>query len=96
MIAKFAASAGVSVVEEFTDEGVSGTRPLADRPGLSALLARILGNGVRVVLVEKADRLARDLERVQTVVRETAAEVSRALQATSATSAQANDKEQAS
>ena len=70
MIAKFAASAGVSVVEEFTDEGVSGTRPLADRPGLSALLARILGNGVRVVLVEKADRLARDLIEAELILRE--------------------------
>ncbi|MEZ5989856.1 MAG: recombinase family protein [Planctomycetota bacterium] len=70
VIAKFAASAGVSVVEEFTDEGVSGTKPLAQRPGLSALLARILSNGVRLVLVEKADRLARDLIEAELILRE--------------------------
>ena len=46
---------------EFRDEGVSGTKDLDDREGLSDLLARIRSNGVRVVLVERADRLARDL-----------------------------------
>ncbi|MFI5397922.1 MAG: recombinase family protein [Candidatus Binatia bacterium] len=46
---------------EYRDEGVSGTRDLDDREGLSDLLARIRSNGVRVVLVERADRLARDL-----------------------------------
>ncbi len=46
---------------EFRDEGVSGTKELDDREGLSDLLARIRSNGVRVVLVERADRLARDL-----------------------------------
>lgn len=70
MVAKFAASAGISVVEEFTDEGISGTKPLAQRPGLSALLARILSNGVRLVLVEKADRLARDLIEAELILRE--------------------------
>lgn len=46
---------------EFRDEGVSGTKDLDDREGLSDLLAWIRPNGVRVVLVERADRLARDL-----------------------------------
>jgi len=49
------------VVEEFVDEGVSGTNELADRKGLAALLDRIDSNGVRVVVVENATRLARDL-----------------------------------
>jgi DNA invertase Pin-like site-specific DNA recombinase len=48
-------------VGEFRDEGVSGTKDLDAREGLSDLLARIRSNGVRVVLVERADRLARDL-----------------------------------
>jgi DNA invertase Pin-like site-specific DNA recombinase len=43
------------------DEGVSGTKDLDHRDGLSDLLARVRGNGVRLVLVERADRLARDL-----------------------------------
>lgn len=46
---------------EFRDEGVSGTKGELDRDGLSGLFVAIRGNGVRTVIVEKADRLARDL-----------------------------------
>jgi DNA invertase Pin-like site-specific DNA recombinase len=60
-IRRFAASNGFTVVEEFVDAGVSGTKDLAARPGLAALLDRVDSNGVKVVLVERADRLARDL-----------------------------------
>lgn len=49
------------IVREFVDEGISGTSEMTDRPALSDLLVAIMGNGVRVVVVEKADRLARDL-----------------------------------
>lgn len=52
---------GHEVVAEFRDEGVSGTNELADREGLVALFDRIDSNGVRVVVVENATRLARDL-----------------------------------
>ena len=48
-------------LEEFSDLGVSGTKELADRPGLAALLDRLESNGVRTVIVERADGLARDL-----------------------------------
>jgi DNA invertase Pin-like site-specific DNA recombinase len=60
-IERFARAAGFEVVDEYRDEGVSGTKELDDREGLSDLLARIRSNGVRVVLVERADRVARDL-----------------------------------
>jgi len=60
-IERFARTAGFDLVDEYRDEGVSGTKELDDREGLSNLLARIRSNGVRVVLVERADRLARDL-----------------------------------
>lgn len=60
-IANFAQRHGVTVVEEFRDEGISGTRELASRPGLAALLDRLEHNGVQLVVVERADRLARDL-----------------------------------
>lgn len=60
-IARFAKAAGFELLGEYRDEGVSGTKDLDDREGLSDLLARIRSNGVRVVLVERADRLARDL-----------------------------------
>jgi DNA invertase Pin-like site-specific DNA recombinase len=49
------------VVEEFYDADVSGTDPIETRPGFSALLDRIEGNGVRTVLVEDASRFARQL-----------------------------------
>lgn len=60
-IQRFAKTAGYELVEEFRDEGVSGTKDLANRPGLAALLDRIESNGVKVAIVERADRLARDL-----------------------------------
>jgi DNA invertase Pin-like site-specific DNA recombinase len=40
---------------------VSGADPLGSRPGWSALMARIDGNGVRGVIVEDASRFAREL-----------------------------------
>jgi len=60
-IQRFATANGYRVMQEYRDEGVSGTKELADRPGLAALLDHLESNGVHVVLVERADRLARDL-----------------------------------
>jgi DNA invertase Pin-like site-specific DNA recombinase len=60
-IAAHAKSAGFVIVDEFSDEGVSGADPIEARAGFSAMLARIAGDGVRVVLVENASRFARDL-----------------------------------
>jgi DNA invertase Pin-like site-specific DNA recombinase len=47
------------VVEEFYDADVSGADPIETRPGFSALLDSIEGNGVRTVLVEDASRSRR-------------------------------------
>lgn len=58
----------MEIVGEFRDEGVSGT--LFDRPGLTDLFRAIKADGVRVVLVEKADRLARDLVVSETLLAE--------------------------
>jgi DNA invertase Pin-like site-specific DNA recombinase len=60
-IARYAKAAGLELLDEYRDEGVSGTRELDDREGLSELLTRIRSNGVRIVIVERSDRLARDL-----------------------------------
>jgi DNA invertase Pin-like site-specific DNA recombinase len=60
-IARFATRNGLDVIGEFRDEGVSGAKELANRPGLAGLIDRLESNGVRVVVVERADRLARDL-----------------------------------
>lgn len=60
-IAKRAKADGFDIVAEFIDAGISGTKDLDERPALSDLFAAIVGNGVRVVLIERADRLARDV-----------------------------------
>ena len=60
-IERFAGVARLELVEEFRDEGISGTRELQNRPGLARVLDRVESNGVKVVIVERADRLARDL-----------------------------------
>ena len=57
----YAKRAGLVVVEWFYDPAVSGADPIETRPGFSALLDRIEGNGVRAVVVEDASRFARDL-----------------------------------
>jgi DNA invertase Pin-like site-specific DNA recombinase len=60
-IARFAKASRLAIVEEYSDLGVSGTKELADRPGLARLIDRLESNGVGTVVVERADRLARDL-----------------------------------
>ena len=69
-VRRYAKAHGVCVEAEYRDEGISGTTELADRPGLVALLAHVQRNGVRTVLVEKADRLARDLVAGELILRE--------------------------
>ena len=60
-IAAFAKAHGYRIVDEFYDAAVSGADPVTERPGFKAMLDRIAGNGVRVILVESPDRFARDL-----------------------------------
>ena len=55
----FASRNGYEILDTFSDEGVSGTVDGFDRPGLSALAGQ-LEQGATVI-VENADRLARDL-----------------------------------
>jgi len=50
-----------SIVEWYRDAGVSGAKLASERPGLSAMIEAILMNGVRTVLIERSDRLARKL-----------------------------------
>src|SRR5688572_8986432 len=60
-IARYAKSSPYALTGEYSDLGVSGTTELSERPGLAALLDQLESNGVRTVIVERADRLARDL-----------------------------------
>lgn len=53
---------GASHVGEFVEEGISGTTEILNRPALTRLVSYCLEHGpVHAVIVEKADRLARDL-----------------------------------
>ena len=60
-VARHAQAAGLAIVGEFHDAAVSGADPVEDRPGFAAMLDRIEGDGVRVVLVEDASRFARSV-----------------------------------
>ena len=60
-IQRYCKRAGITVGEWFNDPAVSGADPIEARPGFAALLDRIEGNGVTIVLVEDASRFARDL-----------------------------------
>jgi DNA invertase Pin-like site-specific DNA recombinase len=57
-ISKWAETNNVKIVRWFEERGVSGT--MLERPALSAMMVALMGNGVRVVVVEKLDRIARD------------------------------------
>lgn len=58
---QYAASHDLEIAEVFREKGISGTTELEDRPALSELFAALEENGVKTVLIEKVDRLARDL-----------------------------------
>ena len=60
-VTAYAKAHGIRILDEFYDAAVSGADPIEDRPGFLAMLGRIAGNGVRCILVETANRFARDL-----------------------------------
>jgi DNA invertase Pin-like site-specific DNA recombinase len=60
-VTAFAKNAGYQIIEEYTDDGVKGADAVDGRPGFAAMLQHIAGNGVRTVIVETANRFARDL-----------------------------------
>jgi DNA invertase Pin-like site-specific DNA recombinase len=60
-IKAFAAAHGYRIVREFREEGVSGTIETMDRPVWSEMMTELHSDGVRTIIVEKLDRLARDL-----------------------------------
>jgi DNA invertase Pin-like site-specific DNA recombinase len=60
-IAKYAKSAGFEIVAEYADEDVKGDLAVDQRPGFAEMMKHIAGNGVRTIIVETANRFARDL-----------------------------------
>lgn len=65
-IESYARSHGLRIVQWFEEKGVSGT--IADRPAFQAMMLALLADGVRVVIIEKLDRLARDLMVQETII----------------------------
>src|SRR5271157_5803812 len=57
----YAKRGGIVIVDWFYDPAVSGTDAIESRPGFAAMLERIAGNGARTIIVETANRFARDL-----------------------------------
>jgi DNA invertase Pin-like site-specific DNA recombinase len=66
-IEKWANANGVEIVRWFEERGVSGT--LLDRPALEELMVALMSNGVRMVLIEKLDRIGRDLIVQETIIK---------------------------
>ena len=54
------------IVRWFEEEGISGT--IADRPAWHAMMEALLSNGTKTVIVERMDRIARDLMVQETLV----------------------------
>lgn len=60
-VRSYAQANGIKIAKIFREEGVSGTKDLENRPALRELLTALHADGVKLVLIEKLDRLARDL-----------------------------------
>lgn len=69
-VRSYAAANEIEIVDEYRDEGVSGKTELEHRSGLAACLERVENNGVKLVLVESADRLARDSMVGEVIIRQ--------------------------
>ncbi len=69
-VRKYAAANDIEIVDEYRDAGVSGRTELEHRSGLAACLERVENNGVKLVLVESADRLARDSMVGEVIIRQ--------------------------
>ena len=67
-IQSYAQSYGIRIVRWFQEEGISGTRDLEKRPALQALMFALHWDRKPLVLIEKLDRLARDLMVQETII----------------------------
>ncbi len=67
-IREYAKTHNIRIVKIYREEGVSGAKELENRPALSGMMEALHGNGVQVILIEKLDRLARDLMVQETII----------------------------
>lgn len=66
----YAAENDIKIVRIFKERGVSGEKNLNDRPALMEMLAALHGNGVKTILIERLDRLARSLSVQESIIAE--------------------------
>lgn len=66
----YATKNSIEIVKVYREEGVSGKTELDGRPALCALIADLLSTGTKMVLVERLDRLARDLIVQETIIQD--------------------------
>jgi DNA invertase Pin-like site-specific DNA recombinase len=67
-IKEYAAAHDMKIVNVYREEGVSGTKESAARPAWSELMTALHSNGVGVIIIERLDRLARDLMVQETII----------------------------
>lgn len=60
-IEAYAQANGLRIVQTFTEKAVSGTNEAEARPAWAEMMLALLADGVRTVIVETVNRLARDL-----------------------------------
>jgi DNA invertase Pin-like site-specific DNA recombinase len=60
-VADYATRHTIALIREYRDEGVSGTKDSFERDGLTELMLAVKAEGIKLVICERADRLARDL-----------------------------------
>jgi DNA invertase Pin-like site-specific DNA recombinase len=60
-IEAFARRSGIELVSTYHDEAVKGSDPIDTRPGFAEMLEALEANGTKTIIVETANRFARDL-----------------------------------
>lgn len=58
---EYASRNGIQIIGVYREEGITGKSDLDNRPALRQCIADLLANGTKIILIEKLDRLARDL-----------------------------------
>ncbi len=67
-VSRYAAAHGYRIAKVFREEGISGTKDLGNRPALQSLIVALYSDGVHTVIIERLDRLARDLMVQETII----------------------------
>lgn len=67
---KYAAANGYEIIEVFREAGITGKSELANRPALQALYLALESGQANVIIIERLDRLARDLMVSETIIQD--------------------------